>query len=284
MRRSIILVLALACLATTAPAAQILDVELAMHTNAPAPARAYARMSKAEQTAYVERRAREVSAMLSGPGGASIQITQDAIHLIKFELDSYMNRLDSKASQPWRESLRAVLARGAANALAIRRAFEAEGVPVVTGLYLAMIESEYNECLESPMGARGMFQFLPKTGVQYGVSAEELCDVGKAAPAAARYIRDRRLEFGSDPAGSVLALLSYNQGPVQTKQVFQTVMAMTQPEEKGQELWSVLARPEEKGATRDVERTRYVPRFFAATIIGENPADFGIQGQPLSAH
>jgi soluble lytic murein transglycosylase-like protein len=284
MRHSILFVLASACLAATAPAAQVIDVALAMDSKASAPARLYAQMSKAKRVAYVEARAREVSAMLSDPGGASIAITPDAIRLIQFELDSYIGRVDSDASQPWRESMGNVLARGAANAPAIRRAFEAEGVPVVAGLYLAMIESEYNACLESPMGARGMFQFLPKTGSLYGVAPEELCDLEKAAPAAARYIRDRRAEFGTDPVGSVLALLSYNQGQGQTRQVFQTVLAMTAPEEKGQELWSVLARPEEKGATRDVERTRYVPRFFAATIIGENPADFGIQGQPLSAH
>ena len=32
------------------------------------------------------------------------------------------------------------------------------------------------------------------------------------------------------------------------------------------------------------ENVYYVPRFFAAAIIGENPAAFGLQAQPLSAH
>jgi hypothetical protein len=32
------------------------------------------------------------------------------------------------------------------------------------------------------------------------------------------------------------------------------------------------------------ESVFYVPRFFAAAIIGENPQVFGLQGQPLSSH
>jgi hypothetical protein len=32
------------------------------------------------------------------------------------------------------------------------------------------------------------------------------------------------------------------------------------------------------------ESVFYVPRFFAAAIIGENPQVFGIQAQPLSSH
>jgi hypothetical protein len=32
------------------------------------------------------------------------------------------------------------------------------------------------------------------------------------------------------------------------------------------------------------ENVYYVPRFFSAAIIRENPASFGLQSQPLSAH
>jgi hypothetical protein len=32
------------------------------------------------------------------------------------------------------------------------------------------------------------------------------------------------------------------------------------------------------------ENVKYVPKFFAAAIIGENPQDFGIQMAPLSTY
>jgi len=32
------------------------------------------------------------------------------------------------------------------------------------------------------------------------------------------------------------------------------------------------------------ENIKYVPKFFAAAIIGENPQDFGINMQPLSTY
>jgi len=36
-------------------------------------------------------------------------------------------------------------------------------------------------------------------------------------------------------------------------------------------------------ATFQNENVYYVPRFFAAAIIGENPQAFGLQTQPLSS-
>ena len=32
------------------------------------------------------------------------------------------------------------------------------------------------------------------------------------------------------------------------------------------------------------ENIKYVPKFFAAAIVGENPQDFGVNLQPLSTY
>jgi hypothetical protein len=58
-------------------------------------------------------------------------------------------------------------------------AFKREGVPPVVGLYIPVIESEYRECLESPVGAKGLFQFMPATAEGYGVPASERCNVSE---------------------------------------------------------------------------------------------------------
>ena len=44
-----------------------------------------------------------------------------------------------------------------------------------------------------------MFQFLPQTGKRFGLSTEDLLDVGKSADAAARYIMKNLEQFKDDP-------------------------------------------------------------------------------------
>jgi hypothetical protein len=232
-----------------------------------APVRTYKEMSAAEQLAYLERQSARVSATLS-EDGKPVSISSDALLLVKREVDDYASRADSTDPRPWRESIRAVLDRGGRYAPAISRTFKAEGLPPALGVYVAMVESEYNECLESPIGAKGVFQFLPKTGERYGLAADDLCDFERSAAAAARYLKDLRSQFGASGRGSLLALLSYNQGERKVEADFGD----------GRELWSALAR------TPNAEGSRYVARFFAAAIVGENPADFGLAGQALTSY
>jgi soluble lytic murein transglycosylase-like protein len=277
-----VLALALVCGAAL-PAPAGIVAELAEAPVKAQSAKGYAAMSDSEKAAFIEARARRVSSQLSG--GPSMAITPDAVRLIRRELDAYAARLEPNPAKPDRELVRAVVARGQANVPAIRQAFEAEGQAAFTGVYIAMIESAFHDCLESPMGAKGMFQFLPKTAEKYGVAASDLCDLSKSAPAAARYIRDRRGEFGADALGSALALLSYNAGKTNAEAVAKLVAGKTAAQREAS-FWSVLATPYGRGLPDFVvnESSRYVPSFFAAAIVGENPQDFGLDSQPLSSY
>jgi soluble lytic murein transglycosylase-like protein len=230
-------------------------------------AKTYSEMSPAEQVTYIERQSARVTAMLS-EDGKPVKITADALVLVKRELDDYASRLDSTDARPWRESIRAVVDRGGRYAPGISRTFKAEGLPPVLGLYVAMVESEYNECLESPIGAKGVFQFLPQTGARYGLTPDDLCDEERSASAAARFFKDLRAEFGASGRGALLALLSYNQGERKVKADFGD----------GRDLFASLAK------TPNAEGSRYVARFIAAAIVGENPADLGLAGQSLTAY
>src|SRR3989441_9168807 len=107
--------------------------------------------------------------------------------------------------------LRVVLETGHAQAPRLIAAFKARNVSPLIGLYIPWVESEYVN-IQSPnsMGAIGMFQFLPKTGEHFGLSAQELLDVDKSADAAARYIAQSLDAFKDDPMKEALALLAYN--------------------------------------------------------------------------
>lgn len=246
----------------------------------------YQRMSTAEQSAFVAKRAAEISISLAVRDGQPIEIDARAVELIKAQIDVLTARIGTNRSGPGREDFQSVLTRASNRAPVVRQAFEAENMPAVLGLYVALIESEYNECLESSMGAKGIFQFLPKTGEKYGVSADELCDLQKASSAAARFFKDLRSEFGDDAMGSVLALQSYNIGQEATRKNFSERAFKGDAKSRALTFWATIAKPDETRNTRHfvVEGHRYVPLFFAAAIVGENPQAFGLSTQPLSQY
>ncbi len=125
-----------------------------------------------------------------------------------------------------------------------------------------------------------MFQFLPKTGEHFGLSASDLLDVPKSADAAARYIIESIETFNGDPMKEALALLSYNRG---AKQTAKDLKLLINDQNKQCSICALSADRSKLDDSFRSESVFYVPRFFAAAIIGENPQAFGLRGQPLSS-
>lgn len=250
MRRGISLVcvsLILVCAASAAALAR------------PRAGKAYGDMSAAEKLSFLEREANRAVAAISDDGKAPA-LSADGLLLIKREVDDYASRVGSTDGRPWHENMRAVLDRQSRYAPGIAKTFQTEGVPAALGISLALVESEFNECLESPMGAKGVFQMLPATAERFGLAAEDLCDSEKSAVAAARYLKATRNQFGSSGRGSLLAVLAYNQGEGAVNKAFGS----------GQDFWGTLLK------TPNAEGSRYVARILAAMIVGENAQVFGM--------
>src|SRR6185369_3670767 len=154
-------------------------------TPAHAASKSYKDMTAAEQLTFLEREAARATAALT-EDGKPIPVTASGLLLIKREVDDYAARVDVSDGRPGHEPLRVVLDRAAQYAPGVSKTFASERVPASLGIYLAFVESEYQPCLESSMGAKGVFQFLPTTASRFGLAAEDLCDVEKSAVAAAR--------------------------------------------------------------------------------------------------
>jgi membrane-bound lytic murein transglycosylase D len=239
--------------------------------------RVYEDMSRPERLVFVGEEARRIAQAMSG---TVYEFTPEFEADIQKAVTDYAQRIGK--SNPAKTDLRLVLQRGEAQAPTLITIFKAHQVSPLIGLYLPWIESEYVN-IESPsaMGAVGMFQFLPATGERYGLSVPELLDVGKSADAAARYIKDSLDTFTGDPMKEALALLAYNRGAQKTARDLKVLL---NDQNKGCSICALTADRSKLDERFKSENVFYVPRFFAAAIIGENPQMFGLKMEPLSSH
>ncbi len=238
----------------------------------------YLQMTERERVEFIDQRAQHIALMM---GNRPYAFTDEVLGHIKTYVNGYAGRANSSSTQLWGEGLRSLYGRATQYAPYIIRAFNARGVPPVVGLYIVMIETEYHECLESPVGAQGLFQFMPETARAYGVDPADRCKIEKMAPAAAHYMADRIAEFGTDSMSVALGIAGYNRSPDSIRRDLHEVL---DPNNKERSFWTLIANKEELDHFFQRENVRYVPKFFAAAIVGETPWAFGLEINPLSTY
>lgn len=239
----------------------------------------YQQMTLAQRAAFVSEKSREISRKMSG---TDYEFTPAFEMEIQKFVDVYARRVGIGAGDgSGKTDARVVFERGQAVAPTIIKTFKTHNVAPVIGLYIPLVESEYiNIASPNQMGAVGMFQFLPATGQHFGLSPEELLDVDKSADAAARYIADSMKTFNADRMKEALALLAYNRGG---NNVARDIAALVNDQNRGCSICALTEQKDKLDQSFRNESVYYVPRFFAAAIIGENPQAFGLQTRPLSS-
>jgi hypothetical protein len=251
-------------------------------TEPPITPRLYKTLSDEEKREFIKARAGRVAIMM---GKRPYAFTPDALDYIKFWLEAFAARVANNRTGLWGGDTRFILQRGRAHAPVIIRAFKENRVPPVIGLYIPFIETEYtNIHSNNAAGAAGLFQFLGPTAEHYGVPSSERTDVAKMAPAAARYFRDNIMSFGDDSMSVALAIAGYNRAPESVKRDLRNVLSAANNEDKERNFWTLIANQGKLDHFFQNENKNYVPRFFAAAILGETPWAFGIEMRPLSTY
>src|ERR1700720_651322 len=145
----------------------------------------------------------------------------------------------------------------------ISRVLHEEGVPQDL-IYLAQAESAFQPLALSRAGARGIWQFVPWRGNEYGLKrswwVDERQDPEKATRAAAQHLRDLYGLFGD----WYLAMAAYNCGPGNVqKGVERTGYA---------DFWELYRRNVLPRETKN-----YVPIILALTLIAKDAVHYGVQ-------
>jgi len=88
--------------------------------------------------------------------------------------------------------------------------------------------------------------------------------------------------YGTGPASFPLAIASYNSGEGGLSSNLQK--ALDSNASLSRDFWTLIAKSDLLSKQFQTENFKYVPKFFAAAIIGENPQDFGLTLQPISTY
>jgi len=127
--------------------------------------------------------------------------------------------------------------------------------------YLAVIESGLVNVV-SPSGARGVWQFMPKTASEYGMEVnafvDERYDLVKSTEAACQYLKDAKKKFGSWTE----AAAAYNAGMTGVNKQLENQMV--------DNYYDLLLNE---------ETSRYIFRILALKAIMTNPKIYGFELQ-----
>jgi pSer/pThr/pTyr-binding forkhead associated (FHA) protein/soluble lytic murein transglycosylase-like protein len=153
--------------------------------------------------------------------------------------------------------------------LTIQRILRQQELPVDLA-YIPLVESSLEAGKASEAGAVGPWQFTAPTAKAYGLrvdgEVDERKDLEKSTLASCKYLRDLILDFGTG-SSVMLALAAYDSG---TTTVKQAVSKTVRDPIKHRNFWYLYRSKALPRETRE-----YVPRVFAAILIGRNPAHFG---------
>jgi membrane-bound lytic murein transglycosylase D len=175
--------------------------------------------------------------------------------------DTVLRVLAAFQSASLHDKIAAGLSRSGRYVPLIQQIFAEEGLPQDLA-WIAFIESSFLPHARSPRAAHGIWQFMPRTGRQYGLKAngvvDERSDPEKATRAAAKYLSYLHEIFGD----WYLVMAAYNAGEGKILRSMEKTGA--------RDFWQLAGTSAIRRQTQN-----YVPAFLASVLISKDPAHYG---------
>ncbi len=216
---------------------------------------------------YSDPMERTIDQVLMRFGETDYHIPQEMVSRVKYHISVYSGTLHNTIAK--------YVARKERYFPMIRRIFRENNLPEDLA-YVSMLESGFNPRALSPVGARGMWQFMTETGRRYGLRVEgktdERCDPERATVAAAKYFRELIAIFGGK-SSVMLAMAAYNAGE---GRVVGALRKIDNPM-RNRDFWYIYRM----GYLAE-ETNEYIPRVMALLIISEHPSQYGFANLPAA--
>jgi hypothetical protein len=214
---------------------------------------------------YSDPLERTIDEVLMRFGESDYHIPQEMVARVKYHISVYSGSLHGTIAK--------YVARKEKYFSMIRGVFRENKLPEDLA-YVSMLESGFNPRALSPVGARGMWQFMPETGRRYGLrvdaSVDERCDPEKATTAAGKYFKELIAIFGGQ-SSVMLAMAAYNAGE---GRVVGALRKIDNPM-RNRDFWYIYRM----GYLAE-ETNEYIPRVMALLIISEHPEQYGFAQVP----
>jgi membrane-bound lytic murein transglycosylase D len=143
--------------------------------------------------------------------------------------------------------------------------FREEGVPTDL-IWLAQVESGWRPTAVSPVGASGIWQFMPATAERFKMSAtgddfDERMDFEKATRGAAKYLRWLANRYDGN---WLLAIGAYNCGEGNMDKAISRAGS--------RDFWTIA-----RAGALPTETANYVPAVLAASLFGTEPGYYSLE-------
>src|SRR5262245_46459580 len=183
--------------------------------------------------------------------------------------DAVLRVIAAFQSEALHDKIEAGLVRSGRYLPMIHQIFAEEGLPQDLAM-IAFIESSFLPMARSNKMAHGIWQFMPRTGRQYGLRSngvvDERRDPEKSTRSAARYLAYLHEIFGD----WYLAMAAYNAGEGKILRAMDRTGA--------RDFWQLAQTSAIRKQTKN-----YVPAFLASVLISKNPSHYGFTVAPEAA-
>jgi len=202
----------------------------------------------------------EISAARAEVASAIPTVSSDVPIVVN---DSVLRVLAAFQSNGLHDKIAAGLSRSGRYVPMIQQIFAEEGLPQDLA-WIAFIESSFLPHARSPKAAHGIWQFMPRTGRQYGLKSngivDERSDPDKATRAAAKYLTYLHEIFGD----WYLVMAAYNAGEGKILRAMEKTGA--------RDFWQLAGTSAIRRQTQN-----YVPAFLASVLISKDPTHYGFE-------